>query len=562
MMERTDICIVGSGFGSSVVAARLAQHLNVVAPGSFRILVVERGRDHTGQFDPDGAGPVAEANGFRHSYAPEYLSSVADVYADPVGKYRAGTPSLKVIGGRGIGGGSNIYCGVSLRTPTLSFERRGADGRRYWPEVYSRESLDPYYAMAEQQLRVGQCHWSTETGPHWQLATQRDYIFAEAAAKIGATAVPLKLSNQNDRNEGWWTQGRRFQGKQNLSQNYLQTARENGVEFWSECSVDSIAPDGDRYVLKVNDKRRGQDRTIDLEARMVFLGAGAVGSTGILLRSTDDFSGQRSLDQSELESGIRQLGQHLSANGDYGVTGFVGPRYERLVESHKGKPMASFCPNFFAQDQYIVIPFHTPPIYFAQEQISSLRPAEHPDALGRGSSRVKMGPDGREVPNWGRGFKDRLRTFSDKVLTMGCLSWDEGEGSVELGADGKAVNVSWGSTHPETEARWNKAMKTMQSLYRALDGEMMLDGYRKDGGVNTAHPLGGCRMAETSSDGIVDYNGEVFANQNLFVVDGAMIPTALGVNPSLTIAAVAESVADRLIRGVQTDSVLTRFGHG
>jgi cholesterol oxidase len=56
----------------------------------------------------------------------------------------------------------------------------------------------------------------------------------------------------------------------------------------------------------------------------------------------------------------------------------------------------------------------------------------------------------------------------------------------------------------------------------------------------TPHPLGGCNMGATAADGVVDHKGEVFGYPNLFVLDGAIVPTAIGVNPSRTIAALAE----------------------
>ena len=61
--------------------------------------------------------------------------------------------------------------------------------------------------------------------------------------------------------------------------------------------------------------------------------------------------------------------------------------------------------------------------------------------------------------------------------------------------------------------------------------------------VLTLHPLGGCRMAATPQEGVVDHRGQVFGYPNLFVVDGAIVPVAIGRNPSHTIAALAEHVA-------------------
>src|SRR5688572_24359585 len=99
----------------------------------------------------------------------------------------------------------------------------------------------------------------------------------------------------------------------------------------------------------------------------------------------------------------------------------------------------------------------------------------------------------------------------------------------------------------------------MRRIYEALGGEMFLDSYRKDGTVNTSHPLGGCRMAEDAMQGVVDPNGECFGNRSLFVADGSILPSSLCANPSLTIAAVAESIADRLITGTGMASLASRL---
>ena len=59
----------------------------------------------------------------------------------------------------------------------------------------------------------------------------------------------------------------------------------------------------------------------------------------------------------------------------------------------------------------------------------------------------------------------------------------------------------------------------------------------------TPHPLGGCNMGTTQADGVVDHQGAVFGYKNLYVTDGAIVPEAIGLNPSKTIAALAERSA-------------------
>ncbi len=64
----------------------------------------------------------------------------------------------------------------------------------------------------------------------------------------------------------------------------------------------------------------------------------------------------------------------------------------------------------------------------------------------------------------------------------------------------------------------------------------------------TPHPLGGCNMGNTQSNGVVDHTGKVFGYDNLYVADAAIIPTPLGVNPSRTIGALAERIAGIIVK--------------
>ena len=63
----------------------------------------------------------------------------------------------------------------------------------------------------------------------------------------------------------------------------------------------------------------------------------------------------------------------------------------------------------------------------------------------------------------------------------------------------------------------------------------------------TPHPLGGCAMADDPRDGVVDGRGRVHGHPGLYVADGAVLPCAVGLNPSRTIAALAEHVAAAMI---------------
>jgi len=89
--------------------------------------------------------------------------------------------------------------------------------------------------------------------------------------------------------------------------------------------------------------------------------------------------------------------------------------------------------------------------------------------------------------------------------------------------------------------------KRHHTLAEATDGHPFpLPTWALSHELITPHPLGGCNMAATPNDGVVNHEGEVFGYKNLYVADGAIIPRPLGVNPSRTISALAERIADRM----------------
>jgi len=540
-MDFVDICIIGSGFGGAITAARIARYLRESGSGRT-VRVLERGNDHSGKIDPDSlGGPLnAQGNRWRQTLSLDYYKNIVSGFTDPEGALGGKGPTFSVVGGQGIGGGSNMYLGIKLRAASEIFHL-ARDGRALWPGLHDREALDPYYDAAESMFRVHRYEWTDRNVPHWQLCPKRDYVFAQGCAKIGATAVPLKGANVNDANEGWWSQGQRFQGRQHLSLNYLAEAKAAGAEIHSGCEVEKIHPDGARYVVDYVDHRTSSSATRSLAATLVIVAGGAVGSTGLLMRSSSGFRNSREFSE--------HLGKHVSGNADYGVVGIVGPEYK--VEGHKGKPMAAFTPTFWPEHKFLIVPFYAPAMGMGMGQPATLVVPENPSATGRAST-------GPSSPDWGQKYKDTLKQFGSRIMTMACVGLDECEGEVSVGLGGK-IHVKWPTTHPNTEKRWSTAVTKMRAIFNALGGELFLDAYRHTGHVIAPHPLGGCRMATSSSDGVVDPFGEVFGNRNLFVVDGAIVPSALGIHPSLTICALAERISDQLINGSGDDQLDARL---
>jgi cholesterol oxidase len=121
---------------------------------------------------------------------------------------------------------------------------------------------------------------------------------------------------------------------------------------------------------------------------------------------------------------------------------------------------------------------------------------------------------------------------------------DAADGVMSLVNDRLSLAWNVAATEPTIDA----IIQTHQRLAVATGGTAIVPpawAWSKD--LITPHPLGGARMAATRDDGVVDFRGEVFGHHNLFVADGAIVPKAIGLNPSKTIAALSEHIAAEIV---------------
>jgi hypothetical protein len=155
---------------------------------------------------------------------------------------------------------------------------------------------------------------------------------------------------------------------------------------------------------------------------------------------------------------------------------------------------------------------------------------------------------------WGLQKKQNLSTWNNHIEVLAMVE-DTNDGEF------LAPPPNGGAGHPNAGPVWvapfryqlsdqtvrvreaaNEAIKSV--VERAGLGRFMKFTFRT---ANASHPLGGCRMADSSDFGVVDHRNEVFGNEGLFCIDSSAIPTSLGVNPSLTISATSERAIELLI---------------
>jgi enediyne biosynthesis protein E9 len=522
--ERVDVCIVGSGFGGSISAWRLAE-LYRAAGERPSVVVLERGlrKGHT-----DFAQSMDIAN----------LSSIYGLIQGQ---------GAQVVIANLVGGGSNLYLAASLRAPSEIFERTdGApdDGprRRMWPEAISRRTLDRYYERAEQGLRVAPTPWS--------MVSKSGGVWASMLRESGLTCdrVPLAISHQRCVNAKWCYTGCIFGAKNSLITNYVASAERAGVEVRPLVQINQVRQSSARpyrFVVegdRVDPETKGPAGPIDdIECKVLILAAGAMGTPPILMRS-----------QLFLPSLSPVVGKHLGVNGDHVAAIEVDPGKVRGVldlpgygQFYKGRPITVMSYDHYAGRRGHA---HDGTRFTLQEiLLSQLTNFLYDD--GRA-------PEG-EPSWWGRQKKRSISTWNDHIEILAMVE-DTNDGAFyavppggggHVQPNGGPVGVGLFSYEMSEQSR--RVRERANEAIRAVCERRGVGRFLKlteTEGVYAAHPLGGCRMASEPALGVVDDRCQAFGYEGLYCIDSSAIPTSLAVNPSLTIAAVSERAAAHLVR--------------
>ncbi|TMK38714.1 MAG: GMC family oxidoreductase [Actinobacteria bacterium] len=527
MAERADVCIVGSGFGGSITAFRLAELYVAAGTDPRSIVVLERGRRYR-HVD------------FAQSMDIDHLSRVYNLIQGQ---------GAQVVVANAVGGGSNLYLAASLRSPRETFERRDrrpGDGpdRRMWPSAISRDVLDPYYYRAELGLRVRRPTWNqvSKSGGLWAATLN--------AAGHSCDRVPLAISPERCVNAKWCHTGCVFGAKNSLITNYLAAAERRGVQVRPDMEVESLQQSSARpYRFIVNAQamdnegpspsRQPTGSTVQIECKVCVLASGAMGDAPILMRS-----------QNNLPNLSSELGKHLGVNGDHiaaieydeaRVRSALGlPGYH---EFYKGKPITTMSYDWWvgrSDHAYDGTRFTLQEIF-----LSSLTNFLYDSGREPGG-----GPSW-----WGLQKKQAIARWANRIELLAQVE-DTNDGTFY------AVPSSGGAQRPNsgpvtiglfTYPLSDQSIRVREAANEAMRGVAQTHGLGRfmalteARGAYAAHPLGGCRMADGPDLGVVDPQGAVHGYEGLYCIDGSIIPTSLGVNPSLTIAAVSERCADALV---------------
>jgi enediyne biosynthesis protein E9 len=523
--EKTDVVVIGSGFGGSIAAYHLAA-------GGAKVIVLER-------------GPWLTAEEFDQDF--KLGSSTTRIFDFTVGD------GMSVLAGNCVGGGSVTYFATMPRAPHYVFERRGSIGRRMWPAEITRAALDPWYDRVVEALPVSPQRWDT--------VPFAGGVWAAACHHAGHTCnpVPAAVDVSMCTNCNWMMSGCSFDAKRSLLLNYLPGALAHGAQIRPLHEVQKISWDGSGGPYRVHytvvhdvDYREVVDSGV-IEAKIVVVAAGTA-ATPVLLRRSEP----------ELGPLPDAVGKYFSGNGERLNTAIMNEDRVRDVlgldrgdgiayEANQiGKGPVAACWDWLDGSLPEYERFSLEQLYF-------------PPGLG---TILAQAPDA--YPSWfGREKKEILRRWKS-WLTIFTMSEDDNEGVFgPPPPSGNATRVSQ-QMFGLGSLRYRPTANTLRGW--ALSDAAVREILTKDGlaevlpwtnevvGAYTVHPLASCRIGDDPATSALTPDHELRGHPGIFVTDGSAVPSGLNVNPALTISALAERAMPAIVAAARSRGVDVHYG--
>ncbi|MGE0351758.1 MAG: FAD-dependent oxidoreductase [Gemmatimonadales bacterium] len=531
-VESFDYVIIGSGFGGSVSALRLSE-------AGHRVLVLERGKRFG---DDDFARSTWRLP--RYLWAPS-LRCFGILQISP---FR----NVVVLHGAGVGGGSLGYANVLMEPDERLFASPS------WRHLADWEGLlRPHYDTAKRMLGVS-------TNPRLSPA---DHVLQGIADDLGVghtfRRVPVGTFFGEPGREGEEVPdpyfggagparrgcihcgacmvGCRHNAKNTLVKNYLYLAERAGALVRAESEVRDVrplgvtGPDAARYEVRY---RRSTawlgGRPASVHARNVIFAAGALGTMRLLFRCRDITRSLPGLSP--------RLGQMVRTNSE-ALLGVVSRR--PAPDYSKGVAITSI---------------------FNADPVTSIEPVRYP--AGSSAMRFLSGPmigSGSIPARLGRSFLDLLRRPGDFARTHLLPGWAERTTILlVMQTEDNRIRMRLGRSpltffrqalvsEPDETHSIPSTIEIGHDITRAfaerVDG--IAAGSINEGLFNvpmTAHILGGCPFGRNSDEGVIGLDTQIHGYPGLYVIDGSIVPMNPGVNPSLTITALAEYAMEK-VRG-------------
>jgi cholesterol oxidase len=504
-----DVIVIGSGFGGSVSALRLAEK-------GYRVLVLEAGRRFESADFPDSTWNLRRFLWFPRlgMRGIQRMDLLREVLA---------------ISGAGVGGGSLVYANTLIE-PSGDFY-----DDRQWAEITDwRAELAPWYDQARRSLGAERANGETASDQVIRAIARRMGV----AESFGAVDVGVYRGDPGVAVDdpyfggegpvrrgciecGGCMVGCRHDAKNTLDRNYLHLAERRGARILAEHEVIDLVREADGWA--VHTRRPGAwlfPHRRSFTAQHVIFAAGGLGTTKLLLKLVD---------RGRLPHASHRIGALVRTNSE-AIVGALAP--DTSVDYSKGVAITS---SFRVDDR------------------TRIEPVRYPaGSNSMGLLATILVPGGRWQPlrflwwamkspiRWAKSLS--VRRWSERGLILLVMQSEDNSITLEIERGWFRRKVTSKPGHGTPNPRWIPvAHEAARIAAEEMGGEPMASINESMLGIPvTAHLIGGATIGIDREHGVVDPYHRMFGHPGLHVVDGSAVPANLGSNPSLTITAMAE----------------------
>lgn len=482
-----DLVIIGSGAGGGI-AAYLCSQLGL------KIIIVEE-------------GPLKTSKDFRMQESDAY----SFLYQEAGGRQNL-EKSIAIYQGRCVGGSTTVNWTTSFRTPDVILQ--------YWNKHFGIEGLSSndlsfWFSSVENWLNIAP--WAT-------AANANNSLLALGAQKLGLKYGIIARNVRGCADLGYCGLGCPINAKQSMLVAAIPKAVENGATLLTKVRAEKFIAKNGRveYLSVVGLNKLGTEKgkySATIRARYFILAAGAIGSPGLLLRSGKVFDPYQTV-------GKRTFLHPVCISAAV---------FEEPVNPFRGAPQSVYCDAFMTapEDEQIGFKLETPPV--------------HPVLMAT------------TLPGYGKNFLATIQKLPFTQVTIALLRdgfhSESNGGEVVLRSDGSAAldykmtSYLWDGVkkafHAMAEIQFAAGAKAVFPVHdegRLFDSlsetKQAIDSYAYESlkvKLASAHVMGGCAMGADPRSSVVDSLCKHHHLENLWVFDGSVLPTSLGVNPQLTI---------------------------
>lgn len=488
---KVDVVVVGSGAGGAVVARELAKD-------GRSVIVVEEG----GHYSPEELGTLSPSQSFRR-IARESGVGVAVGIGD--------TPLIATMAGKVVGGSSVLTGGVCFRIPHSVLHEWTDD---LGLDRMTPDALDPYFSEVERICKISEVPTL--------LRSRSTELFVEGADKLGIPMKPLKRNTEGCRGAARCNFGCPHRAKMSVDISFLPDAQDHGAKIVCDALVERVDITSGRargVRGRFLDGETGEPRVpFEIRAKVVVVACGSM-HTPILLR------------RSGLDS--EHIGRHLTLHPAFRV----GALFDEDVSGWDGALQSVYSDHFEHEGITLV------GVYTAVNVLAAAFPG-----IGREHRRlVKSLPNlaffGGMIHDDGGG--QVRRWFSREPLVL--YKMIERDKRRLL----KGIHILAKMAFAAGAREVLLPIFGLHTVKKEKDLEFLIEAKIPAAKVECTafHPLGSAKMSRTPEGGVVKPTGETWAVENLFVCDGSVLPTSIGVNSQLPVM----SIAMMLARGMADD---------